>query len=80
MELTKSIVFAAGFTFFYHDILDTVETRPKIFASSVTNESEYDHWTFSTDLLWDSFYYAETSELLVNGHIFKIGETNLLQT
>ena len=80
MELIKYIEFTAGFTFFYQEGLNNVKTRPKIFSSSIINASEYDHWTFSNKYLWDDFYYADSSLLLINGHTINIGKSNLLST
>ena len=80
MELIKYIMFKAGFTFYYHDSLNSIRTRPKIFSTSLTNRSEYDHWTFSNKYIWDDFYYADSSLLLIDGHTINIGKSNLLQT
>ena len=69
MKLIKYIEFKAGISFLFKDALHGIQIKPKIFSTNSTNTTMYDNWTFSNMYLWDDFFYADNTNLLLNSDV-----------
>ena len=80
MELIKYIEFSAGINFKFSDELKNIRVRPKMFGTNETDPTLFDSWTFSSSDVWDNFYYADSTDLLMESHPIRVGNTSLMVT
>ena len=80
MELIKYISFKAGLTFFFSEKLQGVKLKTRMFTTMETDPEKYDGWTFKDSIAWDILWFADSSQILVNGLTFYVGESNILPT
>lgn len=47
-----------------------------LYYTNSWNDTEmYDNWTFSTPLLWDTFWFSKLNSILYWSEVFTIGES-----